>query len=122
MAATSARSRPCAARIDAAPSVGPTQGLHTAPNSSPTAVLARETTRSRATKVPIAPVRKRRAGKREPRKRLSRRASVAQSVMFNSAAIDEGSVSPTERPVSVAPLNVISVDCMRAPKYFTASF
>jgi hypothetical protein len=30
-------------------------------------------------------------------------------------------VSPTERPISVSPLNAISVDGLRAPKCFTAS-
>src|SRR5437763_10076648 len=49
-------------------------------------------------------------------------AMVAQRVLFESAAIEERSVSPTERPVSVVPLNAISVDCIRAPKNFTASF
>ena len=46
----------------------------------------------------------------------------AQSVLFKSDAIEARPVSPTERPVSVSPLNAISVDCTRAPKYFTASF
>ena len=35
--ATEPRSLPCAASTEAAPSVGPTHGLHTAPSSSPTA-------------------------------------------------------------------------------------
>jgi hypothetical protein len=47
---------------------------------------------------------------------------IDQSVLINSAAIDERSVSPTERPVSCSPLNAISVDCICAPKKFTASF
>src|SRR6516162_2555627 len=48
--------------------------------------------------------------------------AIDQSVLFRSAAIDERSVSPTERPVSFSPLNAIRVDCIRAPKNFTASF
>jgi branched-chain amino acid transport system substrate-binding protein len=41
---------------------------------------------------------------------------------WTMGCIEARPVSPTERPVSVSPLNAISVDCTRAPKYFTASF
>src|SRR5262245_29286784 len=51
-----------------------------------------------------------------------RRSWLPQSVLSRSAAIEERFVSPTERPVSFAPLNAISVDCVRTPKDFTASW
>src|SRR5262249_36473030 len=54
--------------------------------------------------------------------RVTKPMPIDQSVLLRSAAIDERSVSPTERPVSRSPLNAIKVDCMRTPKALTASF
>src|ERR1700730_5501177 len=48
--------------------------------------------------------------------------SAHQVVLSSRAAIEFGFVSPTERPVSRDPLNVISVLCIRAPNALTASF
>ena len=42
-------------------------------------------------------------------------------VLFKSSSIEAALVSPTERPVSLAPLKAISVLCERAPKLFTTS-
>ena len=46
---------------------------------------------------------------RKPRER-PRRSWLAQSVLSSNPAIEERLVSPTERPVSLSPLNAIRVD------------
>ena len=45
-----------------------------------------------------------------------------QRVLSSSAPIEARLVSPTERPVSLSPLNAIKVDWVRTPNAFTASF
>ncbi len=46
----------------------------------------------------------------------------SQIALPSKAAIESGLVSATDRPVSLLPLKVMSVLCIRAPKRLTASF